>query len=60
MLIKQHLWRTASGKLVATGHLEAETLAYPAGTELTPAEVAADPVLAELVAAQRNTPKPAK
>lgn len=34
MKAPHHLWRTADGRLVQTGHLDAEVLAYPAGSEI--------------------------
>lgn len=40
-LADRHYWRTADGRLVPTGHLDAEVLVYPKGTEL-PDEVAYD------------------
>lgn len=41
MIADRHYWRTADGRLVPTGHIDAEVLAYPSGTEL-PDEVARD------------------
>lgn len=34
MKADRHYWRTADGRLVHTGHLDAEVLAYPAGSDL--------------------------
>jgi hypothetical protein len=41
MIADRHYWRTADGRLVPTGHLDAEVLAYPAGDTL-PDDVAQD------------------
>lgn len=41
MIADRHYWRTADGRLVPTGHLDAEVLVYPAGAEL-PDDVARD------------------
>ena len=45
MIADRHYWRTADGRLVETGHLDAEILAYPAGSEIP------DDVAQELIAA---------
>lgn len=34
MKADRHYWRTADGRHVTTGHVDAEILAYPAGDEL--------------------------
>lgn len=57
MKIPAHMWRTADGRLVPTGHLDAEILAYPAGTELTEDEIEKDPVLAKMLKAYRSKAK---
>lgn len=38
MIIESHLWETADGRLVETGHPDAAVLAYPAGTEISDEE----------------------
>lgn len=34
MIADRHYWSTADGRLVPTGHIDAEVLAYPAGSEM--------------------------
>lgn len=34
MKADRHYWRTADGRYVETGHLDAEVLAFPAGSDL--------------------------
>jgi predicted alternative tryptophan synthase beta-subunit len=34
MIADRHYWRTADGRLVETGHSDAEVLAYTAGDEI--------------------------
>lgn len=34
MIADRHYWRTADGRLVPTGHLDAEVLVYAKGDEL--------------------------
>jgi hypothetical protein len=33
--VPRHIWRTADGRLVSDGHLDAAFLAYPAGEEIS-------------------------
>jgi hypothetical protein len=53
----RHYWRTADGRLVPTGHPDAEVLAYPAGDDL-PDEVARELGLLDPPQA-KQAPKPA-
>lgn len=46
MKAPHHLWSTKDGRLVRTGDVDAETLVYPAGTDV-PDEVASQLGLAD-------------
>lgn len=60
----RHYWRTADGRLVGTGHPDAEILAYPKGDPL-PEDVARDlglldpPAKAAVKPADKARAKPA-
>ena len=41
MIAEEHLWETANGDLVPTGHPDAETLKYAAGDEIPESEAKA-------------------
>jgi hypothetical protein len=58
MIAERHYWRTADGRLVHTGHIDAEVLAYPAGSEI-PDDVARAAGLLDPPVQAKQAPKPA-
>ncbi len=57
MRAEQHVWATADGQLVATGHPGAMVLRYAPGDEIAEADQAALAALA--LAGEKELPKPA-
>lgn len=58
MIADRHYWRTADGRLVPTGHVDAQVLAYPKGDDI-PDDVATELGLLDPPSNKQTAAKPA-